>query len=237
MIALSPEQLFKRIQSEGFRSVTFYSGLVSNPKESKSFFWRFRNEDVNTVEAAVREVLNEYPYAFTVMAYNKHNGSAEPPAIFMVDPYKSANGSAPMNGHGLKAGQFGSAPAVSEEEMYQRVLLKIKDEMERDNLKRELEFMKQQLNGFQSVGGRLAFVGEQILTSILNKNPKFQATMQGLNAPVMEENKDIEKTEKKQELAEALSTLVNVLGEDTFIAVAKKLKEDPQKAALIKTFL
>jgi hypothetical protein len=61
--------------------------------------------------------------------------------------------------------------------------------------------------------------------------------MQGLNAPVMEENKDIEKTEKKQELAEALSTLVNVLGEDTFIAVAKKLKEDPQKAALIKTFL
>ena len=238
MITLTPEQFYKRIVSEGWKFITFHEGYVPNPKESRFYFFRAKHEDPNQLVPIVREALETYPAHFTIVAQRLLSGSAEPPVVCAVDSRQMQI----QNLNGFHGAQ-NMRTRMTEEEMYQKVLADLKKEMELESLKNQLKAAQEKVEGFETGGKKLAFVGSEILWSMLKRNPKFSQAMQGFDSAEDVTDKTENKTETPPEIKDkaavtlALNYCLKYLGEDSFIALAKKLNENPAAAETLKSFL
>jgi hypothetical protein len=238
MIRLTPEQFYERITDEGLKVITFYDGYVPNPKESKQYFYRVKNEDPNICLAAAKKLLETYPYQFTVVAYRLHVGSAEPPVVFMVDAQRLAN-----NLNGLPGIQTMAAlPAFSESEMREKILKELRAEMELDYLKKTIQAQNEELEGYRSGAKKLGAVGTEILYGFLSKSPKFKQALNGFSGTDQNEPQANEKGEpvtiqNREAVSKALNQCLTYLGESSFIKLAQKLEDNPGNADLLKSFI
>ena len=234
MILLTPEQLYEKIQESDLKYLTWFEGYISNPRESKTMFHRFRGDSVADALADARKILERYNTDFTVSMMRSDKTGSEPPTVCRVKG-SGAQG-AQMQGTQQPQQQY------SYQDMYNKVLEDVKKEMETQRLKNEIENLKNQLNGIQSQGDKLAYVGLKIVEGIMNKNPQTRQAIQGIeNAKEikenMEENKQPEPPKNKEALGKAFDKLYALMGEDLLIQVADKLEANPDKVALIKTFI
>lgn len=241
MIKLSPDQLYKKIIDDQVKRITWYEGYIPNPKDSRHHFHRFKDEDPNAVLANSTQLLNTYPGLFTVMMERTTNGGSEPPIVLRVETAISNQGT--MNG-------LPNGGGITQEQMYQKVLADVKQEMEIQNLKNQNEILKMKLQGFHTTAQKLGHVGAEIVMHVLKvKAPNLAKNMQGFadfedvtgteektGDSKKEEQKPIEIKDKKR-LAQSLEKIINALGEDTFNKVADLLEKDPSKAELLKNFL
>lgn len=238
MIRLTPEQFYERITDEGLKVITFYDGYVPNPKESKQYFYRVKNEDPNITLAASKKLLETYPYQFTVVGYRLHVGSAEPPVVFMVDGQRAA-----QNLNGLPGFQtMGAIPAFSESDMRDKILKELRSEMELDYLKKTIQAQNDELEGYRSGAKKLGAVGTEILYGFLSKSPKFKQALNGFTEPTENEPQTSKTGEpvtidNKAAVTKALNQCITFLGETSFIKLAQKLEDNPGNANLLKSFI
>lgn len=237
MIILSPEQLYEKIEEGGIKYITWYEGYVPNPKEQRQMFHRFRGESPADVTADAQKILQRYNGSFTVSMLPTDKGTAIPPIVVRVQAIGGQNMA--MNG----------APnnnQLSYQQLYDKVLEDVKKEMLIQSKDLEIANLKNQLNGIQGQGDKLAYVGMKIVEGFLAKNnPNLKQAIQGIsdaeivkdNTSMSGETKAPEPPKDKAKLAAAFDKLYALMGEDLLITVADKLEANPDKVQLIKTFL
>jgi len=226
MIQLSPEQLYQLITQDQVKRITWFEGFVSNPKDHRVHFRHFKSEDNGAVLNHAKELLSQFSGLFTVAMNPRHDGGSLPDTVVRV---LSTVQPTAMNG-----AQQGAGSMNSYQEVYDKVLKDLHQDLKVKQLEHERDMYKLQLNGMQSSGDKLAYVGMKMLEHYANKKTGVKTgAMQGIE---IDTTRKIEIKDQEQ-LTKAFNIILFVLGEEAVCKVAAKLQEDPSKGEMIKTFL
>lgn len=220
MIECNKDQIIKQIQKAGFRHCRVYEGY-KNPGEETPQFMYMTCETPDELIAEFEDFSGDYPGKFTLALY-RHQSSADSTRCkvrYNGLPKVKKEDSKPMNG----------SPQVDRETIKAELMEEIRREKEIQDLKDKLEEKQQALNGIQTQGDKLAYVGMKILDAYM-KRKTGASPMQGTET---QEQKPIENPEA---LKVALNKLVAVLGEDTIINLASKITPGDPVINIVKDY-
>lgn len=217
MIVLNKDQFFKKLEKGGYISATVYEGSHLNDTGLRNFD-KFIPDNKETLKNDLIDFAEIYPYKFCIKARRSKRQNAEDWDFINVDFAQKLPTAAPLQA--IPAQSSNRTPEQIEKEIRDRIKL----EMEIQAAKDETIRLQERVNEFETNGGKLAYVGQQILMQFLQPNTPA-APLQGTP-----ENVD------PNELERALAKLVEVLGVETVIKLANKLTPADPVINIVKNY-
>lgn len=230
MIVINKDNLIEKIRNHGFKVASFYDGIFTNiDQEKRPYFEKYKEDSVEGLIGRIENFAKTYPGQFTVIL--KHGEGSHHPAMVFVrfdQVINPQSGQTQLNGAGF---QF-----ETPQQMEDRLLNKIKNQMRENMLEHENKALKAKLQGLETTGGKLANMLEMWLEAkfLGKKIPALQGTPDkkaGAKKPA-QKNEDPDEDEiNEEDLKQAMGKILDLLGADTIIKLAEKLdsvgEDDP----------
>ncbi len=234
-LVLSTETILKKIEKHRYKYAKIFEGFVTpNDDDNKHHFERFDCKSAEELTDEINEFSNMYHGKFTIVM-RVHNGGTDKTLTacrWNTIPEAKAvehNSSAPMNGQVLTLADLEKHKQEWLKEMALQLRLK---EMEAT-----IKYKEAELDGFKSQGDKLAYVALQVLSGMKAGKALQGAAGSNLNGtgdnvqqPEQVPIQDVE------QFKAAINKIHWLLGEETLIKLAKKLKPGDDIIGMVKMY-
>lgn len=228
MIKFTPTTLLKKITFDELQHVAIYDSLPDTWGGSEDFYFNesvIKKEDIPQLVKKVEEFLND------------HQGND-----FYIYLRKQRGGKS----GGIKGRLF--IPFEGEEIQEDKNNIGLLSKLEK------IEELEERLTRNEQADNRRQIMLDQILGAFLNPFvQKFETALNGItdaltgsleqlqqtteNQPTMSNKNTPLNGEQLTELEQAFADLINLFGEEGIITLTNKLKENPSKVKMVKTFI
>ena len=225
MIKQNLDQILRSIQFHEIGYINIFEGSKPADDENQNYFYRI-HDTPEKVQEQVKEFARVYPHEFTFEMAKKQNAEAKHRIITLVkfepvsERAEAIQGTPQMNPQDIK-------------NLHKEIRDEIRDELRneqetRDKVhqeQREKEILQNRINDLETSGGKFAYaismVVQQLMPNLTEDITKTATSMQG---------------EPTQDIHEAMTKLVDVLGQETIIKLANKLTPNDPIINMVKTY-
>lgn len=239
MILLQRNDVFDKITRKNYKIAIIFEGICK-PDEAKNTFEKIDAKSSDVLLSEMNEFCSRYPHKFTILF---GTSGTQRSAMDIVN----------CNFEGSREPLQGTQKQINPEnlnfsEMKEKFKAEIKAEFEEERKKEkereEHEATKTELEHLKTSGGKLAFLAEQLLVNIFTNSKDVSGAMNGLGKFFTEEEEEVKgnpEMKKKpikniNELELSLAKLVEILGEETIVRLARKIKPGNPIINIVKQY-
>lgn len=224
MLIVSKENIDDKISGGGFKTAVIYDQqLRGRDPGHLPYFERYDEETTEDLLNKIDKFSKTYPGIFSIVLKKTPGGQNACLVQAQFEGSKKPQEQGSVNLNGL--------PGFESPEMIeQRILNKLKTQMETQRLQAENNILRAKLQGIETTGGKLANMIETwIEAKFLGKK---SPSLQGTDEATTETKKEV----NPEELKIALGKLCDVLGADTLIKLSKKLQDGDPIILMVKNY-
>ncbi len=225
---INKDQLIQKILHHGFKIARIYDRHVtpeSLKNEHTPYFEVYEEKSPEELVSSIERFSQNYPGAFTIALRTSSGGYNS--SLLSVRFDQIVNPNLQLNGFSQQA------PFETPDQMEKRLLDKIRKEMEVDFLKNENKALKAQLQGNETLAGKIGQIAEMWIRGKMGeKIPQMQnkATMNGAESETNSENIT------QEQIQEALGKLLELFGAETLIKLSQKVNEGDPIILMVKNY-
>lgn len=225
---INKDQLIEKILHHGFKIARIYDGYVtpqSLKNEHTPYFQLYDEKSPEELVASIEKFSQNYPGNFTISLRTSSGGYNS--SVLSVRFDQMHNQNLQLNGMSQQV------PFETPDQMEKRLLDKIRKEMEVDLLKNENRALKAQLQGNETLAGKLGQIAEMWIRGKMGeKIPSMQnnATMNGAESETNSENIS------QEQIQNALAKLLELFGAETLIKLSHKVNEGDPMILMVKNY-
>lgn len=230
-LVLSTDTILKKIEKHRYKYAKIFEGFVTpNDDDNKHHFERFDCKSAEELIDEITEFAKMYHGKFTVVM-RVHNGGTDKTLTACrwntIPEAKAVENNAPMNGQVLTLDMLEQHKKQWLQEM--AVQLKLKE------LESTVKYKEAELEGFKTQGDKLAYVALQVLSGMkLGKTLQGATNLNGTGDNVQPpEQVPIQNVE---DFKAAINKIHWLLGEETLIKLAKKIKPGDDIIGMVKMY-
>ena len=221
MITLDKNQALKKATSRGYIACKIYEGNHRDPQDLRPFD-RFEGDDPKKLQDFLEQFAEDYPFQFCGVFRAGKNQDKKYQEVVNLDFRPATTVEVlPSNPGPLNAPGITKTPQEVEDEIRARIEL----EMKLKTATEESETKQARLDELETMSGKLASVGYNILMQFMGGGASAPATpgatLQGIDP---------------NELETALAKLVELLGADTIINLANKINPGDPMINMVKNY-
>ena len=227
MIVLTTDNLLKKIEKGGYKYAKIFEGFLRSADEEKVHFERFECKTPDELNEEIKEFAATYSGKFTILL-RKHNGGND--QTLCRSNWSTIEKVEVVQAEEVHQGGGGGLSMQDLEKFKNDWLLEMKREFEMKELQHQLKEKDAQLSEMQTNGGKLAYIGVEMLKAWGFGKGSPAASMQGA------EGASASPEVNEENMKAAMNKIVKVFGAETIIKLANKVNEGDPIINMVRSF-